>query len=164
MVSRLGSFAERLLDAVSVGLMLLILALVLAQIWFRYALHAPLVWSEELARYAFMWMALLAWVIAARHRSHIRLTLFADMLPFRAQKLLEIVVQASLIAFAGVLVRWGFVIVERNLDVETVTLPIAQGVVYLAVPLAAFGIGLYALSDLARACASLVRGHEVSAP
>ena len=45
----------------------------------------PLVWSDELARYLFIWCAFLGWTIAARRRSHLAITLVADRSPPRVQ-------------------------------------------------------------------------------
>jgi hypothetical protein len=44
---------------------------VLGQVFFRYFLGDPTTWSDELARYLFVWCSLLGWVIAARRRSHL---------------------------------------------------------------------------------------------
>ena len=37
---------------------------VFAQVVLRYGFDSPLVWSDELARYLFVWCAFLGWVIA----------------------------------------------------------------------------------------------------
>ncbi len=41
-----------------------------SQVVFRYLLHAPLAWSEELARFLLMWMASLSAAYAFKTRSH----------------------------------------------------------------------------------------------
>ena len=53
-----------------IGMVLLVLAQVVARKFFE-----PLVWSEELARYTFIWVAFIGWVIASRNKSHIRISL-----------------------------------------------------------------------------------------
>ena len=35
-------------------------------------------WSEELARYLFIWVAFLGWVVATERRSHIAITQFSE--------------------------------------------------------------------------------------
>ena len=56
-----------------IGMVLLVLAQVVARKFFE-----PLVWSEELARYLFIWAAFVGWVIASRNKSHIRISLVVD--------------------------------------------------------------------------------------
>ncbi len=61
---------------------------VLVQVIFRYFFDSPLTWSDELARYLFVWCAFLGWVIAARRRSHLAITSVQAKLPPRGRALL----------------------------------------------------------------------------
>ena len=55
--------------------------------FFRYFLGDPLTWSDELARYLFVWCAFLGWIIAARRRSHLAIDdRCRSALPPRAQR------------------------------------------------------------------------------
>ena len=56
---------ERLLNLLAIVLFVGMLALVLAQVVMR-KFFEPLVWSEELARYVFIWVSFVGWVIASR--------------------------------------------------------------------------------------------------
>ena len=40
----------------------------------RFVLHAPLVWSDELASILFLWLAMLGAVVALRRGEHMRMT------------------------------------------------------------------------------------------
>ncbi|MFB9123135.1 TRAP transporter small permease [Paraburkholderia dipogonis] len=48
--------------------------MLLAGVTSRYILHAPLVWSDELASMLFLWLAMLGAVIALRRGEHMRMT------------------------------------------------------------------------------------------
>jgi tripartite ATP-independent transporter DctM subunit len=50
--------------------------LLLANVTWRYALHDPLMWGDELASLLFIWLAMLGTVIALRRGEHMRLTTF----------------------------------------------------------------------------------------
>src|SRR5258708_23026016 len=50
--------------------------LLMGVIW-RYVLHTPLVWSDELASLLFLWLAMLGSVVALRLRQHMRITSIA---------------------------------------------------------------------------------------
>jgi TRAP-type C4-dicarboxylate transport system permease small subunit len=52
--------------AVISGLMALITLLTLAQVFWRYVLEQPLQWSEELARYGFVWVTFLGAAVLFR--------------------------------------------------------------------------------------------------
>src|SRR3954463_13383839 len=40
----------------------------------RFALHQPLIWSDELASILFLWLAMLGAVVAFRRNEHMRMT------------------------------------------------------------------------------------------
>jgi len=50
------------------GLMAAIVLLTLAQVFFRYVLDRPLEWSEELARYCFVWLTFVGAATLLRRR------------------------------------------------------------------------------------------------
>ncbi|MDR3588370.1 MAG: TRAP transporter large permease subunit [Negativicutes bacterium] len=54
---------------------------VFLQVIFRYVLKMPLSWSEELARYAFMWTTFLGASVALRHNSLPNITLGLKLFP-----------------------------------------------------------------------------------
>ena len=61
----------------------------------RYVLHAPLVWSDELASILFLWLAMLGSVIAFRRGEHMRMTALVNGAPPRLQAFLDVVAVAA---------------------------------------------------------------------
>jgi TRAP-type C4-dicarboxylate transport system permease small subunit len=139
---------ERLADGLMICLFVLIFVLVLAQVACRYAFNSPLVWSEELARYAFMWLGMLAWSLGSRRRSHIAVTFFAERLPAGTRLALAVVVQGSIVLFCVLLAWHGLALTARNIDLPTVTLPISFALVYAVVPVGAAMMILYAIAEI----------------
>ncbi len=138
---------DRAVDVAAIAAFAGMFACVIGQIGFRYFLGDPLVWSDELARYLFVWASFLGWIVAARRRSHLSIDMASARLSPRGQAALRIVGSLAGTTFAAVLVFYGWRIMQRNLDVDTTTLFFSMGVVYAIVPLAAFAVGLYALAD-----------------
>lgn len=134
---RPARWIDRLVDGTAVALFLLAFLLILAQVGFRYLLDDPLVWSEEAARYLFVWVALLGWTVAARRRSHIAITTLVDRLPPRLGLASRILGRAATGLFAALLLWHGAAIAVRNQGIPTVTLPFDFWLVYAAVPVAA---------------------------
>jgi TRAP-type C4-dicarboxylate transport system permease small subunit len=146
---------DRVVDWVAVVAFSGMFACVLAQVIFRYIFDSPLVWSDELARYLFVWASFLGWIVAARRRSHLSIDMLTMKLPPHGAAALRAFGAVCGIAFAGLLVWYGWRIATRNLDVDTTTLFFSQGVVYAVVPVAALAIGLYAIADLRTAWRTL---------
>ena len=158
-MNRVATLAGRAVDWLAIVTFTGMFACVFAQVVFRYFLGDPLVWSDELARYLFVWCSFLGWVIAARKRSHLSVSVVADRLARNGRAVLALVGAGAAIAFAGLLVYYGFHIAARNWDVDTTSLALPMGVVYAIVPAAALAVAFHALAD-ARAAAQALFGSR----
>ena len=150
-----AAFAARAVDVLAIATFTGMFACVLGQVFLRYFLGDPTTWSDELARYLFVWCAFLGWVIAARRRSHLAIASLPQRASPRVRAVLELAAAAAAFAFAAILVFYGTRIALRNFDVGTTALFFTMGVVYAIVPFAALAVGLHALADAGAALASL---------
>jgi TRAP-type transport system small permease protein len=156
----LAPVAGRALDALAIVTFAGMFLCVIAQVVLRYFFGDPLTWSDELARYLFVWCSFIGWVIAARKRSHLGIALVAERSPPRVKAAIELVGALASVAFAGVLLYYGVQITSRNADVDTVTLFFTFGVVYAVVPAAALAVGALALADARIALTAMARSTE----
>ena len=72
-IARVWTFVERLIFAALVGLFGAMIVACTAQVIWRYLFNDPLVWSEELSRYLFIWISYISAWVAWKSRSHIAL-------------------------------------------------------------------------------------------
>jgi TRAP-type C4-dicarboxylate transport system permease small subunit len=140
--------AERALDFMAVVLFLLMFGVIVLQITLRYVFNHPLVWTDELAQYLFVWVSFLGWTMATRKRIHIGINVVADRLPPPARRALHALWCIATIVFASILLFVGATITYRNGDVQMVSLDFAFWPVYLAVPFAALFLMVYGVRDL----------------
>ncbi|AIF53580.1 TRAP transporter large permease subunit [Pelosinus sp. UFO1] len=84
---RVNGFAKGLLLAAACTMV----TAVFLQIIFRYVLKMPLSWSEELARYAFMWTTFLGASVALRYNSLPNITMGVKLLPIKMRPYLFLV-------------------------------------------------------------------------
>ena len=76
--------------------------LVIAQVFMRYVLGAPLVWSEEIARFAHVWFVWIAGSYAVKYLRHVRFNVIVDLIGRKvpvAQRAIRIVVLLLWLAF-----------------------------------------------------------------
>lgn len=137
--SRSVGWARAALHGSAALLFALMVSLVLAQVVMR-RFFEPLVWSEELARYLFIWVAFLGWIIATDRRSHIAISQGVERAGPRLARALGWFSDLATLALMALLLRWGVQLMLNNRDIEAVTLPIPFSVVYAAVPVAALAI------------------------
>ncbi|WP_337877036.1 TRAP transporter small permease subunit [Elioraea sp.] len=148
MTARLGRLAGALLAAAAASLLVALLATVLVGVAARAFAH-PLAWSEEAAQHLLVWTGFVGLVIAARHRSHIRIEAVLGLLAGRARVAAEIGLHGLTALFALLLLREGPALVARNWDVEWVSLPLPSALLYIPVPLAAAALVAVSLAEIA---------------
>lgn len=152
---RFAPLAARAIDWLAIATFCGMFACVLGQVGFRYFLGDPLTWSDELARYLFVWCSFLGWIIAARRHSHLAIGSLPERASPRVRALLAILAAGAALAFAAVLGFYGTRLMVRNIDVDTTTLFFTMGVVYAIVPLATLAVGLHAIADAVAALRAL---------
>jgi TRAP-type C4-dicarboxylate transport system permease small subunit len=67
------------------------LASILLQVVLRNVFGFGFVWTEELARYAMIWLVFVGAIVSLRKGSHIAMTMFADALPSGLRKAAHLV-------------------------------------------------------------------------
>lgn len=78
--------------------------LIFLQVVFRYVLNSPLAWTEELARFLFIWMTFIAGYVGARRNKHIGVTALQKALPRPLGKMVASLCSAiCVLFFAGVI-------------------------------------------------------------
>ena len=137
MIARLLSFVSRfelILANASLAALVLVLA---AQIFFRYVLHIGLSWSEEISRFVFVWFVYISASLAAQRGSHIRVTLFARLLPV-PDRFVFLLADLVWVIFNAFVVAAGVMLVTRTLKypVYSTLLFIPLAYIYLVIPLA----------------------------
>lgn len=153
---RLTARLDRAVSAVAVACFAAILVVMVLQIAFRYALNAPLVWTEELARYLYIWACWLGAPIALRRGTHIAIAVVAERLPGPAARALALSVQALALFFFVELAVQGARLAAVSHTVMAITLPIPWSAIYLAAPVSAL---LMLLVTVEAAWATLAEGR-----
>jgi TRAP-type C4-dicarboxylate transport system permease small subunit len=136
-------FIDNLMNIFAIALFMSIFFVVLLQVFMRFVLNSPLVWSEEFARYSFIWVSLIGWAFAARNGSHIRISIITDKFPKAIQKVLRIFHYLLTVVFSAVFFYYGIIMVRQNLGVSTITLFFTYAVVYFAVPVSTILLVFY---------------------
>lgn len=161
LLSRANAALDRANCAVCVGLLGAIFVIMLLQIGFRYLLNAPLVWTEELARYLYVWACYLGAAVALRRGNHIVIALVHARLPAGLARAVTAGTQALALFFLGGLALQGVYLALRVHTVLAITLPIPWSAIYAAAPVSA---GLMMLQTLETTWTSLRPGGAGSRP
>jgi TRAP-type C4-dicarboxylate transport system permease small subunit len=156
-LATLSKWSDRLTGVAAVILLLAMLAVVFLGVVFRFV-GEPLAWSDELAQYMLVWTAFTGWIIALRRRSHIRIGLVVERLKGRARRAAEVVTQLLVATLGVIMLVKSFGLIERNSDVEWVSLPLSVALVYIPMPVAGLAVILQAAVQIVEAFRGPVGG------
>jgi TRAP-type C4-dicarboxylate transport system permease small subunit len=137
-------------EAVSILLLLILVGLVSGQVFMRYVMDAPLVWSEEAARITFIWVTFIGAGLAFQRRENLRIQLLPDALPLRSRLWLRLVMYLIEVAFMGLVVYQSVPLLWRLYPAHTPALDLTQDVFYGGVTgggLVILGYALVGLRD-----------------
>ena len=149
MLERVKKAVERLLHfMVSAAFLVLIFACVL-QVFTRFVLNNSLSWTEELARYAFIWANFLGAAICTQKETHATVTAVTDLLPRRAGAATKILANVVIILVALVLIGYGFKVASAVRLQLSPALRISMALVYGAAPVCGVFVLFYAALNLA---------------
>ena len=92
---------EKVLCALSGTLLVAFTLLTLVQVVMRYVFEMPLSWSEQLARYLFIWMLMLYMPVLMRRGNNLGFDLIISHFSEKAQDIFWLVCEALIAGFAG---------------------------------------------------------------
>lgn len=108
MRDRLGGWIaavdRRLEKILGVGLYLYIITVVFFEVVARYLFHSSVLWAEETAIYAFIWLTYISMASLARTRSHLAFTAIRDVLPPLPQLFLLLLSDICLLALSVIII------------------------------------------------------------
>ena len=140
-----------------IGLFAALVLIVVWQVFSRQVLNAPSTWSEELAKYVFIWLGLFGAALVFGERGHIAVDALVRKLPERWQRWNAALGQIVIAAFAVlVLVYGGWQVSELAWNQSMPGLPLKVGWLYLALPLSGVLVLFYTVYHLV----AVVRGVE----
>lgn len=81
-------FIMMIIKKIVVVILIIFTIIIVMQVVARYVLHSPLTWSEQVARYLFIWMIMLGTPISFRMKAHIAFDLLVKKFPHSLQKII----------------------------------------------------------------------------
>jgi len=152
----------RVYDSLTTGFLALsgavMFGLAIVNALLRYVFNMPLVWGEEISRYAMVWGTLIGVVIAYRLGQHVAITLLVDALPRRTMLILRIASHVLTLLTAFILFWSGRAMVATLGGIFAPSSDIPMIWVYAAFPICAVMLGFEALRLLVRDIRTLAAG------
>ena len=133
-----SKFLSLLLGAAKLSIIVISIVMIvvtLAQVIFRYVIAAPLPWSEELARYCFVWIVFLGGAIGLSRGIHLGVDLFVKTLPPRAQRAMDLLISVLIAVFAAAVINASQPVISMNMFQRSPALGVQMSWIYIAIPI-----------------------------
>lgn len=131
-VDKCLSMIENAVIILGLSAMFLIL---LAQVIMRYVFSRPLTWSEEAARFIFVYVSFIGISYAYRQKGHIRMEVVVNLFPQAVRRGLEVLINLGTIALFCYMIPFSFRFIGIQASVKATATHIPMSIVYTALPL-----------------------------
>ena len=133
----LGLKLANMTEIVAAILLIAVVLMNLAQVFFRYVLVDPLSWSEETMRYSTTWMVMLAGSSALFRGEHMVISLFDNIQYPKIRNFIRLLVLACIGGFCILLMWEGFPAAIDNMRQVSPATRIPMTIPYMAIPVGA---------------------------
>lgn len=141
----------------------LMVALVAAGVFFRYALNAALPWYDEFASYLLVWLTFCGSVVASYRRRHIAFETLVERLAPPTRRALEAVAEILVLGFQLALCYYGWLLARKMGDERAVSLAwVKMGWIYSALPISGALMFVVGLARLCKIAAGAEKGAETA--
>ncbi|MDR1732503.1 MAG: TRAP transporter small permease [Synergistaceae bacterium] len=142
-----------------VGVMFVgVVILTLAQVFFRFVLASPLVWSEELARFMLVWMTMLGTPILCYENSHLAITEFAASLPPALQTVVRVTADIIVLVLFGAILCASPKLLRASAHIESGALGIPFVWWRIAAPAGCLLMAFYTICNIQENIRAFLRG------
>jgi TRAP-type C4-dicarboxylate transport system permease small subunit len=149
-MERLKSVLDAVLDKIIAFALLIVVGTVVAQVFFRYILHDPLVGSEDFAKLFFVWMVFFGTAVVTRDRMHIQVDYFVEKLPPKPRQIVDLSMQLLILALFLIILKYAFDFIAVQKGMRSVGLDIPLAAYSWAVPCGSVFVIYYLLIHLLR--------------
>lgn len=118
------------------------------QVFTRYILNSAFSWTEELARYSFIWTNLLGAVLCVKKSSHATVTALTDKFSEKRRKKIQIFVQIIIFLVALILVIYGTELTLKTIKQTSAAMKISMALINASVPITGLFTMLYAILNI----------------
>ncbi len=131
-----ASWTEKASGAFCVFVFATMTMVTLLGVFFRYVMLHPFQWTEELARYLFIWLAFGGINIALKRDEHIKIPFLSQHVPMKMAKIMDYTVDIAIGFFLLYLLKFGyFMAVNTTMTGSTFHIPMFW--IFVSVPIAA---------------------------
>lgn len=161
-LNKISDGVNKVVSGVAIVLFVIMICACVLQVFFRFVLHNSLSWSEELARYCFIWMHLCGASLLLQNREHATVTAILDLIKGKVRRVWDLFIELVIMVDGLALVIYGAKLVSSTWGNPSPAMSLNMGILNLAAPISGALLMLQALVMMATEITALA-GKDGSA-
>lgn len=136
---------------ITFALLAALVVIIFVQVVFRYVLDSSLSWSEELARFMFIWIVMLGASTGVKERYHVAITAFISWLPSVPCRVIWFFVESVCFCVAVCMLLYGMEMAGNVISQPSPAMRVSMFWVYVSVPVSGGLMVIYLAESLLKA-------------
>lgn len=161
-LNKIESAVSKVVEILLIVIISILTICCILQVFTRYVLNDSLTWTEEAARYCFIWGGVLGIALAFKEKSHARILAIFDIFPKKIQVILEGLSNVLAIYMSLIMIKYGGSMCLQSMQKLSPQLQIPLGWIYASVPITGMIILFFMITSLIRYLANRRDGGEVA--
>jgi len=147
-LKKISDNTDRLIKLVCICIFSLVLISAVVQVFTRYVMNSSLSWTEEVARFGFIWLTMLGASITLKNHSHASISIILDHMPKKIRKVVSIFIDLLILFFCVIMTTQGvkLAILTKNQPSPAIHIPMAY--IYISVSIGGLSMLFHTLWDL----------------
>ena len=131
-----SNLIEHVEKTVSIILMFAMAVIIIAAVFFRYFLNAPIFWAGEVSIFLMIWISFLGGSLGLKHKSQAAVLILVERLPRETQRILNVIIHILMLGFLLVLIYYSYQwLLSSNVAFQKSTaLRMPMWIAYISVP------------------------------
>jgi len=113
-------------------ILITLVIVIFSQVISRYVLHVSLSWSEEVARFLLIWLAMLSAAYGFKARTHFALTIVVNRFNPKLARVVGVLVTAAMCGLMGVFIYYAYFVTQNAMGRVSPATQVSMAVPYSA--------------------------------
>ena len=156
-LQRVSDTVNKAVSYIGIAIFAVLIVACVLQVFFRFVLNNSLSWSEELARYLFVYDVMIGAAMAIRRNSHLQIYININLLKPKTRCVFTIVATVAGIVFMAFLFSYSLTLVQTGARTMSAGLGIPMSIPYACMPI---GLVLMILTSIEVICKNIIALRE----
>ncbi len=131
----LSKYIEAALKLFIIASVVVLICSTSLQVLARHVIKFPLPWTEELTRFSFIWIIMLAIPLGTKYQRQLGIDLISGRIPLRFRSFYLLMIELFTLAVTIIFIYISWTFLQKNLSRTAITMPVSMKYIYISGPI-----------------------------